>query len=109
MSKEQIQSLKDYMGLNISEISAILLIARPTIYEWLENKELKLKGDNQERLNEIYYICQKWKDKKVGQMNSRFHDPVLHKKSLFDLLVQKNIPCLHLQDILLFSALLPYL
>ncbi len=89
--KEQIEALRRSMGFNISEIAAILLVQRPTIYEWLESESPKLRKSNQQRLDEIYKICVRWQQANLGRIGGYLRRVVYKNKSLFSLLSERKL------------------
>lgn len=98
----QITQIKKNLGLNILELAAILRVSRPTIYEWMESKEIKMRKRNQQRLNALNEIGKTWKEKQLGRLGSYLHKPLNEsKKSLFELLksdlldMDRIHPCLN--------------
>lgn len=73
---EQLTQVKQSMGLNILELAAILQVSRPTIYGWIESKEIKIHKKNQERLNSLYEIGKTWEGKHLGRLGSYLHKPL---------------------------------
>ena len=84
--KEQINSLRKFMGLNVSEIAEILQHTRTTVYEWLKSNNPKLRPANQARLEQVYKICVYWEEKKLGRLNSYTRKAIIEDQSLFNLL-----------------------
>ncbi|MGD9152860.1 MAG: hypothetical protein PVG30_04285 [Gammaproteobacteria bacterium] len=89
--KEQINVLRKYIGFNISEIAIILGVKRPTIYEWLEAENPKLRESNRKRLDEIYDICERWAKTNLGRIDAYIRKAIIDGKSLFDLLACEKI------------------
>lgn len=87
-AKQQLLQIKNNLGLNISEMAAIFLVSRPTIYEWLESIEPRRR--HQERLNTIYQICNFWIEQKIGRLGSLLHKPLnVENDTLFKLLTKE--------------------
>lgn len=91
MPKEQINALRKYIGFNISEIAVILGVKRPTIYEWLEAENPKLRESNRKRLDEIYSVCEIWAKTNLGRIDAYIRKAIIDGRSLFDLLACKKI------------------
>lgn len=90
--KVQIENLRKKMGFNISEIAEILLVARPTIYDWLELEDIKLHYANQQRLNLIYEFFINWDSQNLGRISSYLYKILSNEhSSLFELLKAKDL------------------
>jgi hypothetical protein len=88
---EEINYLKTIIGFKVSEIAAILLVERQTIYNWLECPD-KIRYSNQHRLDEIYKICSKWhKQTGLENLNLYIRRRIYKNKSLFDLFKAKKL------------------
>lgn len=89
---EKIEHIGATLGVNILELAAILGVSRPTIYEWMETKEVTMRKKNQDRLNTIYEISNRWKDKNVGVLTYYLHKSLnTSNRTLFDLLKDDNL------------------
>lgn len=89
---EQLNQIKQSMGLNILELSAILHVSRPTIYDWIESKKENIRKQNQERLNSIFEISKIWKIKDLGRLGNYLHKPMMFSNiSLFELLKSEKL------------------
>lgn len=88
-AKSQIEYLKNYFGFNVSQLAAILDVKRPTIYEWLENKEPN--RSNQERLDVIYSLFYEGEIGESLRIGTYLYKKIDKSKSLWDLLLEKNI------------------
>lgn len=87
----QIDSLRKVMGLNISDIAAVLHVSRPTVYQWLAS-EVSIRNSHQERLNDIYDICLFWSRKKVGGLTAYLHKRMNNSsKSLIEVLADDRL------------------
>ncbi len=86
LPRDQINNLRKFMGLNISEIAEILHTTRTTIYEWLNSENSNLRHNNQERLNQMHEICLYWKEKNLGHLSGYTHKIIREGQSLFHLL-----------------------
>lgn len=103
-NNSKLMELKKTLGLNIFEISTIFQVSRPTIYQWMESENIKIRRKHQERLDEIYEVSQVWEKKNIGDLRSYLHKSINEKKiSLFDLLktdiLNKKIIIDHLSQI----------
>lgn len=89
--KTQLDNLRKKMGLNISEIAAMLLVSRPTIYEWID-LENKLRKSNQTRLDNIYDLCLYWEKKNLGHLGIYLYRKIGNQQdSLFSMLSKKAL------------------
>lgn len=82
---EQLQFLMDNVGLNISQLSDLLKVGRPTIYNWLDGADIR-RG-NLSRLEDLYYIFMPWNNKYDVKIGSHLYKKVDGKLSLYDLLM----------------------
>jgi len=87
-TKEQLNHLRQYIGFNISELSDILQVKRPTIYEWLNGHEPSKK--KQQRLDNLYELLSHFFNKNTLPMKG-FIYRTLDRKNLFLLLKQDNL------------------
>jgi hypothetical protein len=88
----QLETLKKSLGLTISQLAAILLVSRPTIYDWFENEDSKPQIANQTRLNQLETIAEFWKQKNLGRLGSYLHRPTGNEKSsLFTFLIAASL------------------
>lgn len=101
--KEQVEFLRKDIGFNISELSSILHISRPTVYEWIDSESPNIQTENQIRLNEIYDVCAKWKETNLGRIGNNLRRIMYQDKSLFDLLKEENLDRTSISEI--FSLL----
>ncbi|MFN7096782.1 MAG: hypothetical protein ACK4PR_04420 [Gammaproteobacteria bacterium] len=84
----QIEDIKNQLGLNISELAAILLVSRPTIYDWL-NKSIDLQKKHRDRLYVLYNLSIYWSQKKMGRLANYLHKPLFNENLfLFNLLTE---------------------
>ena len=87
--KSQVEYLRDVLGFNISQLATILDVQRPTIYEWLEDKEPNPR--NQERLDKIYSFFSDWRHKHGLRIGGYFYKKFEKNKSLYDLLIEEDV------------------
>ena len=89
-TQDQLNNLRKYIGFNISEISNMLLVKRPTIYEWLEsNNEPSQK--NQARLNIIYNLFKNHFYQQSPKIKNFLYKKTYNEESLFSLLTKEYI------------------
>ncbi len=81
---EQLQFLMNNVGLNISQLSDLLKVGRPSIYKWLDGSEIRRA--NLSRLEDIYYILSFWNNKYGVKIGSYLYKKI-DKLSLYDLLI----------------------
>lgn len=100
-AKEQLSQVKKVMGLNISEMAAILLVSRPTIYDWLESQEPNIRKKHIERLTSLTQVCNEWKKKNIGRLGSYLHKQFNNENSsLFNLLTKESLDTKKVNDCL---------
>lgn len=82
-----ISAVKHVLSLNVSDLSRILGVSRPTVYAWAD-ATAQIKPENQARLKALEKIAQAWSsmtnDKPFGHLLKAPVGP--HEPSLFDLL-----------------------
>lgn len=90
-AKEQVEFLSGNVGFSITEISAMLLVTRPTVYEWLDGKDPQ--ASNMERLGRIYAIFSSCKDANLYRWWGKgyMRRPIRGKKNFFDLLCENDL------------------
>lgn len=88
-TQNQINVLRKFIGFNISEISNILLVKRPTIYEWLEANNTPSQR-NQTRLAKIYNVFKDNLNTNLAFKNY-IHKKILGDQTLFDLLKSEDL------------------
>src|SRR5262249_55613688 len=90
-TNQQIERLKEILGLNMSEIALIMNVSRPAIYSWIDDGK-KLRTDHQKRLNEFMEICSFWEKINVARLGGYFRKVVNKKEqSLLDLLSKEKL------------------
>lgn len=88
-SRERIEYLRDKVNFNISQLATILNVKRPTIYEWLEDRNPSRK--NLLRLDAIYALFSGWDEKIESRMGSYFYKKWDGDQSLYDVLTMEVI------------------
>lgn len=101
--QNQVDFLRKDIGFNISELSDILHVSRPTVYEWIDSESPNIQTENQIRLNEIYDVCAKWKKTNLGRIGNKLRRVMYWDKSLFDLLKEESLDRASINEI--FSLL----
>jgi hypothetical protein len=57
---EQIVAIRRYLSLNISNLSRVLRVERPTIYSWLRSESFP-RTANLDRIRKIYLLAREWR------------------------------------------------
>lgn len=55
---EKVTSIKERLGLNVKQLSQVLGVRRPTIYQWLRGGDIR--PTNRERVNEVLELSSEW-------------------------------------------------
>lgn len=55
---EMVGRVKHSLSLNTSELAAVLLVGRPTVYAWMQGGPIR--PANRERLTMVYLLAQRW-------------------------------------------------
>lgn len=84
-----LNDLRNHVGFNVSELAAILLVERPTIYEWLESNNEPSKK-NQRRLNRICDFFEEWLKERLPTLKGYLHKN-LGGYTLLDLLRKEKL------------------
>lgn len=82
--------VKNFFGLNTTELSRIFHVGRPTIYSWI-NDEVMPKKDHSARVNSIYQVFKEFRHHSISNMvdvKNHFHTDA--GKSLTELLEAKK-------------------
>jgi predicted transcriptional regulator len=101
--ENQVEFLRKDIGFNISELSDILHVSRPTVYEWQYSAFPNIQKENRIRLEEIYEVCIKWEKTNLGAIGNNLRRIMYQDKSLFDLLKEENLDRTSISEI--FSLL----
>ena len=89
-TSNQINDLRIYLGLNISQIANIFKVKRVTIYSWINGKNPSRY--NQKKLNKLYYFCKIWRSYGINRgLDNCFYQYYGCDKSLIDLLSEDNL------------------
>lgn len=83
----QLKFLIDVVGLNISQLSALLKVGRPSIYAWLEGA--KIRQANLSRFDLLYDIFKTWNAK--FKLGAYLYKKIDGQLSLYDLLCSDSI------------------
>ena len=60
LPEEQINAIRRYLSLNISDLAMALRVARPTVYAWLRD-EAEPHGSNLARIQQLYRMARVWR------------------------------------------------
>lgn len=89
LPNEQIAGIQRYLSLNMSDLSRVLRVARPTVYAWTRGAEPH--DINSERISQLYRVSRAWRaisNAPVGEyLNARFHTG----RSVLELLSQEKL------------------
>jgi transcriptional regulator with XRE-family HTH domain len=82
--RDQLSSIKEHLGLSVSDLAAVLHVRRPTIYHWLSGGALRPR--NRKRLDQIHQITVEWHQISDRRPGNYLHARICDGKSLLDLL-----------------------
>lgn len=89
-TQEKLAGIRRYLSLNVSDMSKVLRVGRPTIYSWLRN-DPSLRANHAKRIEEIYSLARKWRMASVQPVGDLITRPLASGKNLLDLLSAKNL------------------
>lgn len=78
----QLNYIREIFGFNISELANLLEITRPTMYSWLQGKNLK--PDALSRIARLANSAKQVSNLKIKQILFFLHRPILNGCSLYD-------------------------
>lgn len=87
----KIHDIKNFFGLNTTEISKIFHVGRPTIYSWIRDG-IAPRKDNLIRVNSIYQLLSEFEGynvSNISEIKNRFHSE--DGKNLVDLLEEEKL------------------
>lgn len=79
---EQISSIRDVYGLNMSELAALLGVSRPTVYAWLNGQEPK--HDSLVHIHRLASATREIEDLQVARIDKLVRRPIFQGRSLLD-------------------------
>lgn len=85
-AQEQIEDIKFYLGVPITDLAKILHVQRPAIYDWLSGSEPR--PANRERIQEVHRISKQWNSMTNQKIRTYLHAPTKANKdvTILDLL-----------------------
>lgn len=87
---KQIAFIQVNLSFNISELSKVLEVQRPTIYSWANGSSTP-SASNQERINTVYGLAKLWKEKTQRPIGEQRKLPLKYGLSVTDLLMESEI------------------
>ena len=96
---EQLQEIKDKLGLNLSQLSKILDVSRPQLYKWLEGKVVPQREGFNQKISDIHSLLNlipSEHGKYFGKLANRY---VSDERTVFDILSDPELD----RDKLLFA------
>jgi predicted transcriptional regulator len=84
--EEELNAIRQYFGLSVSDTAQVLLVKRPTIYEWLAGT--LPRPNNMKRIENVYEIAREWHALNPHPATRYLHHRVFNEKSLIKLLAE---------------------
>lgn len=85
----QLQFLIDVVGVNVSQLSDLLKVGRPSIYKWLQGADIRRA--NFSRLEALHSIFQSWNNQFGVTLGQYLYKKIDGQLSLYDLLIIDEI------------------
>jgi hypothetical protein len=86
----QLAFARHYFSLNTTDLSRILLVERPTIYAWLDDK-WEPNQENRARIRKLYQLARAWREKSNQPVGKFLREPIDGDFSLMDHLVREPL------------------
>jgi hypothetical protein len=83
----QLAFVRHYFSLNTTDLSRILLVERPTIYAWLDDK-WEPNQENRGRIRKLYQLARAWREISKHPIGRFLREPLDGEFSLMDHLVR---------------------
>lgn len=80
--------IKKSFGMNVTDVSKVFGISRPTAYKYLDGDIPS--GDNSKMIEELYLLAELWNSESGGLKLGMEFKRDYHNKSLYNLLVEKD-------------------
>jgi hypothetical protein len=87
---KQLAFARHYFSLNTTDLSRILLVERPTIYAWLDDK-WEPNQENRGRIRKLYQLALAWREISNQPVGRFLREPVDGEFSLMDHLVREPL------------------
>ncbi|WP_419627896.1 helix-turn-helix domain-containing protein, partial [Thiolapillus sp.] len=85
---ELVGAIRDALGLNMSDLAAVMGVTRPTAYAWLNGQEPR--PDALKRIQELFRIADELTHYAIHRMDMLVKRPVFDGKSFLDRLLAKE-------------------
>lgn len=89
-NSEMLSLIRANLSLNISELSLVMQVERPTIYAWI-NGSAKPRAQHLERLQVIFELARFWMQNTQEQLGAYLHYKRQDELSILDLLKDRKI------------------
>lgn len=86
---EKVTSIKERLGLNVKQLSQVLGVRRPTIYQWLKGGDIR--PTNRERVNEMLELSSEWSRLCELPLGSFISEDLDSGESLLELISQEQL------------------
>jgi hypothetical protein len=85
-----LNALQQEFGLNISELSTVLQVSRPTVYSWIRG-DSEPRGGSLQRIAELQALIKHWGLASSQSIRSAVQGRPVERKTLIGLLTEKEI------------------
>lgn len=87
---EHVASIRDVLGINMSDLASVLGVTRPTVYAWLEGQEPKTEAVT--HIQRLSRVTDEINRANIIRLNKLVHRPILNGRSLLDILKTDEDP-----------------
>ena len=82
--------LQEQFAFNISELSAVLQVSRPTVYSWIRG-EVEPRGRSLQRIGSLKSLVEKWRLTSSQPIRAALRANPLERSKFIELLTKQNI------------------
>jgi transcriptional regulator with XRE-family HTH domain len=87
---EKITAIKERLGLNVKQLSQVLGVQRPTVYQWLKGGEIR--QSNRARVNDVFELSSDWTRHCQLPVGSLVSQDLEEGESLLELISKERLP-----------------
>jgi hypothetical protein len=89
-TQEKLAGIRQYLSLNVSAMSKVLRVGRPTVYSWLRD-DPSLHANHARRIDEVYGLARKWRSMSNTPVGDFMSQSLSSGRTLLDLLSAKTL------------------
>lgn len=87
---EKITAIKERLGLNVKQLSQVLGVQRPTVYQWLKGGDIR--QSNRARVNDVFELSSDWTKHCQLPVGSLLSQDLEEGESLLELISKEQLP-----------------